>query len=66
MNKCLDSLSQLSAYSSTACRTLFNNLDTEFELDIEFEPDIESNFNTNLNSNSKNESIADKKESPLY
>ena len=56
VNKHLDPLSQSSARSSTAHRTLFNDPEPESE------PDIESDSNYNLNSNSENEHESVKEE----
>ena len=55
-NKHLDPLSQSSACSSTACRTLFNDPEPESE------PDIEFDSKNNLNSNSENEPESVKEE----
>ena len=56
MNKHFDPLSQSSAHSSTACRTLFNDPEPESE------PDIKSDSKDNLNSNSENEPESVKEE----
>ena len=56
VNKHFDPLSQSSAHSSTACRTLFNDPEPESE------PDIKSDSNYNSNSNSENEPESVKEE----
>ena len=56
MNKHLDPLSQSSACSNTAYRTLFNDPEPESE------PNIESDSKDNLNSNSENEHESVKEE----